>query len=242
MDDDQRERLQLRLVEAEREMREIERGYRDTNSLQRLSQLASTRDSIELALVQLDATDAQRQSSAAQLALADAERLRAKAAEDERLSRDDAAFWSRRFYTSLAVGNGVGFVTISSALIQSGKIGLAVVVGFAPLSYFAGGLAAAGAIPWLIWQQRARSPASRWLKPLRVATRLAATFSAGCFTLGLGSAAYEVWQFNPIAGKIAAAEALAAGRQAGLDAKATARPPGVQVPPPAIPAQPASRR
>jgi hypothetical protein len=205
--DEQKRRLQSRLDDVNQRLGRIGPAPFGSGASREFSELIGSRDQIELALAQLDVAESQREASAAQRDLASAENRRAQASEDERASRDDDAFWSRRFYTSLAVGNGVGFLTIASALIQAGKVGLTVVLGFAPLMYFACGVGAAGAIPWLIWRQRASPSASRWQPPLRILIILATTLSAGFFVLGLGSAAVEVWQLNPVAAKAAEADA-----------------------------------
>jgi hypothetical protein len=214
--DEQRARLEQRLKEVTADLLISPGSSPDTTAGKRTAQLIETRNQIELALAQLDVAAAQRETSAAQRELAEAENRSAKALEDDRAGRDDATFWSRRFYTSLAVGNGVGFVTISTALIQSGKVGLAVVIGFGPLMYFALGLAAAGTIPWFIWRQRALKPSNWWQQILSPLPLFVSTVSSGFFLMGLGSAVFEVWQLNPVAAKIAESEAKVAGQQAGL--------------------------
>lgn len=234
MSDDQRQRLQSRLIEVGQEIDRLKSGRQFEVTITRLGQLTATRDAIELALAQLDAAEAQRQSSAAQLALAEAENRSARATEDERVSRDDAAFWSRRFYTSLAVGNGVGFVTVASALIQHAKIDAAIVIGFAPITYFALGLTAAGLVPLLIWRQRASKPGGLWLRVLSTCTTYVTAASAVLFAMGLGSAVVETWQLNSAASTIAQLETRA-------EIKALVAAPANALPAPSQSATPAGK-
>jgi Flp pilus assembly protein TadB len=210
---DQRARLQADLAEIRSEIESLRGARPGTYEFAHLNQLRTHREQTEMAFAQLELADAYQRASASQQRLAEAENRRAKASEDDRASRDDASFWSRRFYTSLAVGNGVGFVTISTAIIQSGKMGWAVVLGFAPLGYFAVGLTAASMIPWLVWRSRAAKEAGK-LRPVFDRVVLAmATVSSGAFLLGVGAAAVEAWQMNAVAARVAIVEMRAEAAQ-----------------------------
>ena len=207
----QQKRLDARLHEIDEALARLGAVPTDSTVGKEVAQLRASRDQVEVALAQLDVAAAQREASGAQRALASAENNRADAADRDRLSRDDAAFWSRRFYTSLAVGNGVGFLTVSSALIQNAKSGWAVALGFAPLSYFALGVVFAGIIPFLVWRQRDPQTPHALQPWLRHATILAATFAVGLFVLGVSSSALEAWQMNDALGKSLSAKPTSQG-------------------------------
>jgi hypothetical protein len=110
---------------------------------------------------QIDA--ARKRKSALEVRLAEIELEIAKlddAQEQEDIKRgdmirqrthDDAIFWFRRSFTSLALIHGAAFATMASGLLQSKSPQLTSKIVFVPLVLFAAGLVVAGIIPFLFY-------------------------------------------------------------------------------------------
>lgn len=104
----------------------------------------------------------------------------AKRSVGEMLDRhdlEDAAFWLRRFFTSMAIGNAAALVAISAAVIQPDRP--TVPDGWLSLTvrFFTAGLVAAGAIPLILAADAAlrrqhRARLTNWIPSVRYFVRL----------------------------------------------------------------------
>ena len=146
----------------------------------------------------------------AQLEAAAAVRRDTEAREAERLHHDDASYWSRRFNTSLAIGNGAGFALVTGALLQSQHIDQALVFAWQPMCCFGPGLLCAGALPWLLWAQR-RS--QKFRRAAQIASALLTTLAAGFFVLAIGTAVYTVTAAQKSAATVARAQRAVEGAE-----------------------------
>jgi hypothetical protein len=78
------------------------------------------------------------------------ERLLAKRADLSRLNREDATFWFRRFFTTLAIANAATFAALASGTVQADKPGAVAKVVAGPMIAFAWGMVMAGSLPLLL--------------------------------------------------------------------------------------------
>jgi hypothetical protein len=147
--------------------------------------------------------------------LASQERQGRNAARLERRKerKAEAEYWFRQWMNSLAIGNGAGFLSVTSGLLQANRLELALTLVYAPLTYFALGLLAAGMLRMLVWGIHVSPSGSRRQRISTNAVIFATVASASFFVLGLGSAVWQVTQFNPVAGKIAARTAAVAAKE-----------------------------
>lgn len=144
---------------------------------------------IEQTLAQVESTEALRRDTSER--------------EVERLKQDDASFWTRRFHTSLAIGNGAGFALVTSVLLQSQHIEQAIVFVWPSMCLFGPGLIFAGALPWLFWAQR-RFSESGWIRgPASMAAAFLTTLSAGCFVAAISISIYTVTSLQDAASEYA---------------------------------------
>jgi len=95
----------------------------------------------------------------------------------DRHDLEDAAFWLRRFFTSMAIGNAAALVAISAAVVQPDRP--TVPDGWLSITirFFSAGLVAAGAIPLILaadaaLRRRERVSRTKWLSMVREAVRL----------------------------------------------------------------------
>jgi hypothetical protein len=151
---------------------------------------------IEQTLAQVESTEALRRDTAER--------------EADRLKQDDAAYWWRRFNTSLAIGNGAGLAVVTGATLQAQHLDQALVFAWEPMLYFGPGVLLAGVLPWLLWAQK-RYPGATGLA--RVAGIFLTTLAAGLFALGIGSAVYRVNAAQDSAAKVAKAERQVEGTE-----------------------------
>jgi len=182
---------------------------RRSEELERLAEAAHR--SKEKISRQIEAIDPSDKENAGE----ELETIRAIAARQERESRRaarlerhrerkaEADYWFRQWMNSLAIGNGAGFLAVTSGLLQAGRLERAITLVFAPLTYFALGLLFAGALRLLVWSTHTTKLGSLGEKVSQRATLAATTISALLFVCGITSSVFEVAQFNKVASQIA---------------------------------------
>jgi len=127
------------------------------------------------------------------------------------VDREEELHWFRRFFTSLAIGNGGAFAAIGAGIMQAESIGPAAQLGFWPISFFGAGTIFAGVIPAALWLDKqsqywgtsenwtdrfswSEVPWWRRIKKMWVMTAYGfAGVAMLLFTAGVGSTAYLVW-------------------------------------------------
>lgn len=154
---------------------------------------------IEQTLAQVESTNALRQDTHER--------------ESERLKQDDASFWSRRFHTSLAIGNGAGFALVTGALLQSQQIDRALVFAWPSICLFGPGLIFAGALPWLLWAQRRYTTSARTTEFIGWLSTLMTSLSAACFVAAIATSIYTVTSLQGPASEIAKAQRAVEGAE-----------------------------
>lgn len=124
-----------------------------------------------------------------------------QATNDARLkASEEAAFWFRRFFTTLGIANAGAFAALASGVLQADKPGDVATYAAPAMISFTWGLLWAGAVPLVLWLQAQTEvflnptytgPASEralyeWIGILcRILTPLATTFSVAYFCDGL---------------------------------------------------------
>lgn len=126
--------------------------------------------------------------------------------DSRRSEREDAAFWFRRFFTTLGIANGAAFAALASGLLQADDpVKLAPVAG-AAMDAFIWGALWAGSIPLWMWARLAANGVSEqrgFPAPLQPAAKgfrflmsqliaISAIASVIMFCLGLFTAAGAV--------------------------------------------------
>lgn len=179
---DIRERLNARREQLKAEIHKaeewVDRGANPTSE----AWAKSSRDIQEI--LQIEAILAQMQTADAQRDLADAQRSVAKAqseatteSEQLRSSNEGSAFWSRRFFTSVAVGNGAGAFATISALLRPDPPLVSHSLAIWILACFLAGVALAGLLPLaLVVQPKIDFRISPW--PIMQRIVVGATFVA----------------------------------------------------------------
>lgn len=66
---------------------------------------------------------------------------------------EDSAFWFRRFFTSIAIANGAAFVALAAGFLQADDRKAIATLLPVPMTAFAVGMFASGAIPIVLWIQ-----------------------------------------------------------------------------------------
>lgn len=115
---------------------EVTKGWRD--ELRSLEQEAAALELRRASVI--EANDMQRK--AAELARTDAADARAS---------EEATFWFRRFFTSLAIANGAAFVALAAGFLQADDRALVAPLLPSPMTHFGVGMVLAGAVPLLFW-------------------------------------------------------------------------------------------
>lgn len=153
--------MQTRREVAAREVADASSGLAD--SFARLQQLqiesretltasrrAQARDDMEVAVADHDAAIQNFAAKSEALQQIEIE----LAEEARRSSQDDAAYWFRRFMTSLGIGHGAAFAAVLAGVGQSDNLRDAAAFAFWPSVLFGVGLLLAGLIPLGVFLQR----------------------------------------------------------------------------------------
>jgi hypothetical protein len=204
------ERLRTRRTEILARLAEIGIPKVGTRGFAERPSLNQELVTIEQTLAQVESTEALRRDTLER--------------EIERLKQDDSSYWSRRFHTSLAIGNGAGFALVTGALLQSQQVDQALVFAWPSMSFFGPGLVFAGALPWLLWAQRHFSERPRVRGAAGLATTLLTTLSAGCFVVAIGMSVYTVTSLQGAAGEMARAQRAVEGAELAKRWEATGLP------------------
>lgn len=182
-----RERLLSRLKEVDAALeRALKIALQPARSLSEVP-LREERAALEAALAQHDATDALREGTRAQLA--NTEAIQAATAERERAraQQDDAAFWFRRYFTTVGVGNAALFAALISGVLQAQDVYATGALMHAGLERSGIGSGLALVIPGILYLRGI--VAERWKIWLLLAAFTCVTTSTGCFTFALKSVA-----------------------------------------------------
>lgn len=139
----------------------------------RLRALEQERGQLRLTLLQMDSTKVTQEATVAEEAL--------------KASRDDVSYWHRRYYTSLVIGSGAGFLAIANALMSADQLGYVPRLWLTTALFLFGvGVILAGAVPFCVFRQRSSRDALRkdaW----DAAANLTSRWSAACFVGGIAT-------------------------------------------------------
>lgn len=125
---------------------------------EQLETIRAERRDIEARLVQLDQADAERADAA---------------------QAEDSKFWFRRFFTTLAIANGAAFVALANGFLQADDRAALAPLVHGPMTSFAIGMFAAGAIPFWLGATASVEHTARRTRPNPTALTLAQALITG---------------------------------------------------------------
>ena len=178
-----RTRLIEQLSEVETELTSIDKrwacGLRIKAEIDRKNELEAVLARLRVELADVDDRQAEVRDAAD------------KAAAELRLqlTHEDAAFWYRRWVTTLSIGHAGAFAALASGFLQAeNQANIAAAVAEA-MQCFAIGMVCAGAVPFFLWSERFHaegrthvSTTAKWVH------QTLTMMSAGLFVIGLMTA------------------------------------------------------
>jgi hypothetical protein len=73
--------------------------------------------------------------------------------EVQRATREEAAFWFRRFFTTLGIANGAAFAALASGLLQADDPKKVAYLAAPAMAHFVWGTILAGSVPLILWMR-----------------------------------------------------------------------------------------